>query len=229
MPKFSIIIPVYNVAPYLCECLDSVLAAAQSLNVRMFESLNVNSQNPQTLKPSNLQTLKPSNTLVEVICVDDGSTDGSGAILDEYVEKLKIENEKCKIGNGVKFVVIHQANAGVSAARNAALDVATGEWICFVDADDAVRRSYLEDFISFEHKSDINFMPVRYNYEDGSVKVCAGPDIQRISDSSQIELYCIRFLRVTSSLARSRQIFLNFAVARRVFFLIYYLMRYVAH
>ena len=56
-PLFSIIIPVYNVAPYLRECLDSVLA----------------------------QTF----TDWEAICVDDGSTDGSGVILDEYAAKDK--------------------------------------------------------------------------------------------------------------------------------------------
>ena len=91
-PFFSIIIPVYNVAPYLRECLDSVLA----------------------------QTF----TDWEAICVDDGSTDDSGAILDEYVARDK------------RFRVIHQKNAGVSAARNRALQVALGEWITFLDGDD---------------------------------------------------------------------------------------------
>lgn len=99
MPKFSIIIPVYNVAPYLRECLDSVLA----------------------------QTF----TDWEAICVDDGSTDGSGAILDEYA-----------VRDG-RFRVIHQVNAGVSAARNAALDVANGEYICFLDGDDVLRANWL--------------------------------------------------------------------------------------
>ena len=99
-PFFSIIIPVYNVAPYLRECLNSVLA----------------------------QTF----TDWEAICVDDGSTDGSGAILDEYVAKDK----RCK--------VIHQKNAGVSAARNAALAVAQGAWIGFVDGDDAIAPNWLE-------------------------------------------------------------------------------------
>jgi len=100
-PMFSIIVPVYNVAPYLRECLDSVLA----------------------------QTF----TDWEAICVDDGSKDGSGMILDEYGEKDS------------RFRVVHQSNAGVSAARNAALDIAEGEWVCFLDADDKVLRRWLED------------------------------------------------------------------------------------
>ena len=99
---FSIIIPVYNVAPYLRECLDSVLA----------------------------QTL----TDWEAICIDDGSTDGSGAILDEYAAKDK------------RFKVIHQKNAGVSAARNSGIDAATGEYVTFLDGDDAYDRSWLEGF-----------------------------------------------------------------------------------
>ena len=100
MPFFSIIIPVYNVAPYLRECLDSVLA----------------------------QTF----TDWEAICVDDGSTDESGAILDEYAAKDS------------RVRVIHQKNAGVSAARNAALSVARGAWIGFVDGDDAIAPNWLE-------------------------------------------------------------------------------------
>ena len=110
MPKFSIIIPVYNVAPYLRECLDSVVA----------------------------QTFADW----EAICVDDGSTDGSGAILDEYRGKVE------KVGGGGRrMVVIHQANAGVSAARNAALDVAQGEWILFLDADDVFELRALSGIV----------------------------------------------------------------------------------
>ena len=103
MPFFSIIIPVYNIAPYLRECLDSVLA----------------------------QTF----TDWEAICVDDGSTDGSGAILDEYAAKDK------------RFRIFHTSNGGVSSARNLALDKAEGEWVWFVDGDDAIHPKAL-DFLS---------------------------------------------------------------------------------
>ena len=61
---------------------------------------------------------------LEIILVDDGSPDGCGAICDEYAEKDS------------RIIVIHQKNAGVSAARNAGLDIATGEYIGFVDSDD---------------------------------------------------------------------------------------------
>ena len=102
-PKFSIIIPVYNVAPYLRECLDSVTA----------------------------QTY----TEWEAICVDDGSTDGSGEILDEYAKKDK------------RFRVMHQANAGVSVARNAALQTLSGEWFFFLDADDTIENDALKEML----------------------------------------------------------------------------------
>lgn len=65
---------------------------------------------------------------IEVIAVDDGSTDESGRILDEYAAKDS------------RLRVIHQQNAGVSAARNAGLDVAIGEYISFVDGDDYLDR-----------------------------------------------------------------------------------------
>ena len=90
--KISVIIPVYNVAAYLSQCLDSVLG-----------------QDHEDL---------------EVIVVDDGSTDSSGAICDQYAAK------------DPRVRVIHQRNAGAAAAKNAGLRVATGEYLSFVDSDD---------------------------------------------------------------------------------------------
>jgi len=132
MMKLSIIIPVYNTAKYLRKCLDSVLAAASTLKVK------VKGEGEQW----------SDSFSVEVICVDDGSTDGSGEILEEYREKkVKI------VGQGQELPttnyqlptirVIHQANAGVSAARNAALDVATGEWVVMLDPDDYWKEDLL--------------------------------------------------------------------------------------
>lgn len=67
----------------------------------------------------------------ECICINDGSPDGSGAILDEYARKDS------------RFTAIHQDNRGVSAARNAGLSVARGSWTAFVDGDDTVEPDML--------------------------------------------------------------------------------------
>ncbi|MDD6723062.1 MAG: glycosyltransferase [Bacteroidales bacterium] len=71
----------------------------------------------------------------EAILVDDGSTDSSGAICDEYAAADS------------RVKVIHQPNGGVSVARNAGLDVAKGDCVAFVDSDDYVSKEYLEAFI----------------------------------------------------------------------------------
>ena len=67
----------------------------------------------------------------ECICVDDGSTDGSPAILDEYAAFDR------------RFRVLHQKNSGVGAARNAAMNVARGEWLIFLDSDDMLHPEML--------------------------------------------------------------------------------------
>lgn len=71
----------------------------------------------------------------EAILVDDGSTDTSGTICDEYADA------------DTRVKVLHTANAGVSAARNTALDSACGEWLTFVDADDMLAPDALELWI----------------------------------------------------------------------------------
>ncbi len=79
--------------------------------------------------------LAQSEASFELLLVDDGSTDGSGEICDQYVSKDK------------RVRVIHQQNQGVSVARNTGLDNARGEWICFLDSDDYVDSDYLSAFL----------------------------------------------------------------------------------
>lgn len=82
---------------------------------------------------------------LEFVLVDDGSTDGSGRICDEYAAV------------DARFQVIHQENAGAASARNAGLDAATGGWIGFVDSDDYIEPdmySYLLE-LAQRHNADI--------------------------------------------------------------------------
>ncbi|MCD8060590.1 MAG: glycosyltransferase [Bacteroides fragilis] len=84
---------------------------------------------------------------IEIILVDDGSTDTSGRICGEYERKDS------------RITVIHQENQGVSAARNHGLDCANGNWIVFIDADDWVECNYLESCLPFlSEKIDIVFV-----------------------------------------------------------------------
>lgn len=109
-PLVSVIIPVYNVAPYLREALDSVVQQTYS----------------------NL----------EILIVDDGSTDGSGEICEEYRSDDRVQ-------------IIHQENQGLSAARNRGLDRAAGEYIAFLDSDDAWRPDFIEKMLEAMENTDI--------------------------------------------------------------------------
>lgn len=79
----------------------------------------------------------------ELILVDDGSPDNSGAICDEYA------------GKDSRVKVIHKPNGGVSSARNAGIDIARGEWICFIDSDDWINEDYLQGFNFYKEDADM--------------------------------------------------------------------------
>lgn len=110
MDMVSVIVPVYNVKPYLDKCLKSIL--------------------------------KQSYKNIEIILVDDGSTDGSEKLCDEYAHNY--DNIK----------VVHKKNGGLSDARNIGLQHALGQYVMFVDSDDCVDGSIVEYLMNMIAKCD---------------------------------------------------------------------------
>lgn len=87
---------------------------------------------------------------IEIILIDDGSPDNSGEICDKKAAKDK------------RIHVIHQKNQGVSVARNAGLDYATGQWITFVDGDDWVASTLCEETVNFADKNNADVVLFGY-------------------------------------------------------------------
>ena len=79
---------------------------------------------------------------IEMILIDDGSTNQAGKICDEYAERDK------------RIKVIHQKNQGVAVARNSGLAIASGEWITFVDADDWCEQTMCEEILKKAEEND---------------------------------------------------------------------------
>ena len=99
IPEISVIVPFFNVEPYLARCIDSIIG-------QVFSN-------------------------IEIILVDDGSTDDSPNICDQYA----ITDARIK--------VIHKSHVGVSDARNAGLDIAQGKYVSFIDSDDCIHPQML--------------------------------------------------------------------------------------
>lgn len=125
MAEISVIVPIYNVEPYLRRCIDSVLA----------------------------QTFAD----FELILVDDGSPDACGAICDEYAKQDS------------RIAVIHQENKGVSAARNAGLKIATGNYVSFIDPDDWIEPEMVQTMVSAMKNERVQLVCCRWDnvYENG--------------------------------------------------------------
>lgn len=109
-PLISIIIPIYNVEPYLDRCINSIL----------------------------VQTY----TNIEIILVDDGSSDNSSKICEDFANKDE------------RIVVIHKKNGGQAEARNLGIDVCKGDYISFVDSDDWVEPTYIDGLLKTVQKTD---------------------------------------------------------------------------
>ena len=126
-PLVSVIVPVYNVEPYLHRCIDSLVH----------------------------QTLKD----IEIILIDDGSTDGCGRICDEYAAA------------DTRIRVVHQENAGLSEARNAGIDRAKADYLMFVDSDDWAEPKFCELplMLAKEQRADLVMFQFRH-FQNGKEK-----------------------------------------------------------
>lgn len=91
---------------------------------------------------------------IEILLIDDGATDHSGKICDECAEK------------DTRIKVIHKENGGVSSARNLGLELAQGEYITFVDADDFVADDYLEQLYNKMQNSNADLVFCKYAFFD---------------------------------------------------------------
>ncbi len=112
-PTVSVVVPVWNVEPYLVQCLDSVVG--QTLGIDR----------------------------IELIAVDDGSTDGSGRILDEYAARHP------------QVKVTHEPNSGgPGRPRNLGLDRAAGTYVFFLDADDYLGPEALERLVAMAERNE---------------------------------------------------------------------------
>lgn len=126
-PKLSVIIPAYNTAKYIEECVDSVISGT-------YRDL-------------------------EVLLVDDGSTDGTGRLCDRLAEKYS------------SIRVFHTNNRGLSEARNLGIEHATGQYIGFVDSDDVVAPNMFQTMVRYL-TSDVQLVVCRYlRYQEDDVKL----------------------------------------------------------
>ena len=144
-PIVSIVVPVYNVQPYLSKCLDSL--AAQTL------------------------------ANIELILVDDGSTDSSLAVCQAFAVQDS------------RFKVFAKKNGGQGIARNFGLEQASGTYVCYVDSDDWVEPSLCADLVQVVEQTDADFVNFAFDFVSSSGSVKQGMRAYRQDELAQPALF----------------------------------------
>ncbi|MCD9856097.1 glycosyltransferase [Epilithonimonas sp. JDS] len=116
-----------------------------------------------------------SYTNLEIILVDDGSTDGTSTIYKDFESR------------DVRIKIIKQENSGVSKARNKGVKTATGEYICFVDSDDWVESDYCSELYHslIEENADIAIVEASYEDADGNIVFTKPTSEEKIIDGKR--------------------------------------------
>ena len=96
---------------------------------------------------------------IEIILVDDGSSDGSEKICDDYEKKDS------------RVIVFHQENGGVSLARNNGIKKASGEYICFIDADDFVHSDYIKTLVDNLNENTLSICQIEKFQENVNIPI----------------------------------------------------------
>lgn len=126
--------------------------------------------------------LSQTFTDFELLLIDDGSTDHSGHICDEYA------------GKDNRVLVSHKPNGGVSTARNAGIRQARGEYLCFIDPDDWVEPCYLETLVKEADHYDIVYFGFVCEYSDGYSQ--SYPGLSACADDTASKESCMRHMKV---------------------------------
>jgi CDP-glycerol glycerophosphotransferase len=143
-PKVSVVVPVYNVGPYLKACLDSISA----------------------------QTYRN----LEIVVVDDGSTDDSLAVA-----------RRCRRRDR-RIAIVQQPNGGLSAARNTGIDRASGEFLCFVDSDDRIAPHAVSTSVGTLRETGSDFAVSSYRRMNSQRSWPAGPWIREAHAETRLRV-----------------------------------------
>lgn len=122
--------------------------------------------------------IKQTYENIEIIIVDDGSTDNSGKMCDDYALKDS------------RICVIHQKNAGLSAARNTALEIMHGDYVMFVDSDDTVDEHIVEYLLDDAHKYNCDIVECNF-YDVFGDRVQGRNSLEKTDIHSIEEAMCI--------------------------------------